>query len=83
MSPPLVGQNNDTFIGNARIAGAFPDELAAHLEDLRRSQEAEEGLPTPLALRWRHPLYHTTWLRSAMALVVVCTPHSAAIDDCI
>ena len=45
---PLVGQNIDTFIGNARINGDFPDALAEQLEDLkRRSQEAEEDLPTP------------------------------------
>jgi hypothetical protein len=44
----LVGQNIDTFIGNARVNGEFPDRLAAQLEDLkRRSQEAEEDLPTP------------------------------------
>jgi hypothetical protein len=44
----LVGQYIDTFIGNARVTGAFPDALAAQLEGLkRRSQEAEEDLPTP------------------------------------
>jgi hypothetical protein len=48
MLPHLVGQNIDTFIGNARVNAEFPDELAAQLEDLkRRSQEAEEDLPTP------------------------------------
>ena len=48
MAPHLVGQNIDTFIGNARLNGDFPDDLAARLEDLkRRSQEAEEDLPTP------------------------------------
>jgi hypothetical protein len=47
-TPVLVGQNIDTFIGNARVNGEFPDELATQLEDLkRRSQEAEEDLPTP------------------------------------
>jgi hypothetical protein len=47
MAPHLVGQNIDTFIGNARVNGDFPDELAAQLEELkRRSQEAEEDLPT-------------------------------------
>jgi hypothetical protein len=47
MAPYLVGQNIDTFIGNARITGEFPDGLAGQLEDLkRRSQEAEEDLPT-------------------------------------
>jgi hypothetical protein len=46
--PAIVGANIDTFIGNARITGEFPDALAAHLEDLkRRSQEVEEDLPTP------------------------------------
>jgi hypothetical protein len=46
--PHLVGQNIDTFIGNARINGDFPETLAERLEDLkRRSQEAEEDLPTP------------------------------------
>jgi len=50
MAPHLVGQNIDTFIGNARLSGDFPDDLAAQLEELkRRSQEAEEDLPTP----WR------------------------------
>jgi hypothetical protein len=47
MDPHLVGQNIDTFIGNARIKGEFPDELADRLEELkRRSQDAEEDLPT-------------------------------------
>ena len=46
----LVGQNIDTFIGNARVHGEFPDTLAAQLEDLkRRSQEVEEDIPAP----WR------------------------------
>jgi len=50
MTPQIVGQNIDTFIGNARVNADFPDELAAQLEDLKqRSQEAEEDLPTP----WR------------------------------
>ncbi len=45
--PQLVGQNIDTFIGNARINVDFPDALADHLEDLKRqSQEAEEDQPT-------------------------------------
>ena len=44
--PHLVGQNIDTFIGNARIDGDFPDDLAGQLENLkRRSQEAEEDMP--------------------------------------
>jgi hypothetical protein len=44
----LVGQNIDTFIGNARLNGDFPAALAEQLEDLkRRSQEAEEDVPTP------------------------------------
>jgi hypothetical protein len=48
MAPYLVGQNIDTFIGNARINGDFPDDLAGQLEDLkRRSQEAEEDLLSP------------------------------------
>src|SRR6516162_5505752 len=49
MSPPvIVGQNIDTFVGNARVNGDFPDDLASQLEDLkRRSQEAEEDIPTP------------------------------------
>jgi hypothetical protein len=47
MASHLDGQNIDTFIGNARINGDFPDDLAAQLEELkRRSQEAEEDLPT-------------------------------------
>jgi hypothetical protein len=46
-SPAIVGANIDPFIGNARVHGEFPDELAAHPEDLkRRSQESEEDLPT-------------------------------------
>src|SRR5262245_51074219 len=50
MMPSIVGQNIDTFIGNARVSGDFPDKLADQLEDLKRqSQEAEEDLPTP----WR------------------------------
>ena len=50
--PHLVGQNIDTFIGNARIDGDFPDDLAGQLEDLkRRSQEAEEDMPTRGSLR--------------------------------
>jgi hypothetical protein len=45
--PTLVGANIDTFIGNARLRGDFPDALAAQLEELkRRSQDAEEDLPT-------------------------------------
>ena len=48
--PSVVGQNIDTFIGNARLNAEFPDELADQLEDLKRqSQEAEEDIPTP----WR------------------------------
>jgi hypothetical protein len=48
MAPHLAGQYIDTFIGNARLNGQFLDDLAARLEDLkRRSQEAEEDLPTP------------------------------------
>ena len=44
----MVGQNIDTFIGNARLNAEFPDELADQLEDLKRqSQEAEEDLSTP------------------------------------
>ncbi len=47
MSAHLVGQNIDTFIGNARLKGDFPEALADQLEDLkRRSQEIEEDLPT-------------------------------------
>ena len=46
--PSVMGQNIDTFIGNARLNAEFPDELADQFEDLkRRSQEAEEDLPTP------------------------------------
>jgi hypothetical protein len=49
-SPHLVGANIDTFIGNARVSGDFPEELAAQLEERKRqSQDAEEDLPTP----WR------------------------------
>ena len=41
MVPHLIGQNIDTFIGNARINGDFPDDLAGQLEDLKRhSQDA-------------------------------------------
>jgi hypothetical protein len=48
MAPRIVGANIDTFIGDARLNGAFPDGLADQLEDLkRRSQEAEEDLPAP------------------------------------
>jgi hypothetical protein len=48
--PGVVGQNIDTFIGNARVNGDFPDELAELLEEFkRRSQDAEEDLSTP----WR------------------------------
>jgi hypothetical protein len=47
MTPQLVGQNIDTFIGNAKITGDFSEELADHLEGLKKhSQEAEEDLPT-------------------------------------
>jgi hypothetical protein len=47
-SAGIVGANIDTFIGNARLSSDFPDELAAHLEDLKRqSQDVEEDLPTP------------------------------------
>jgi hypothetical protein len=47
-SPVLVGAKIDTFIGNARLNGDFSDALAEQLEDLkRRSQEAEDDLPTP------------------------------------
>jgi hypothetical protein len=49
-TPMLVGANIDTFIGNARLGGEFPEGLAGQLEDLKRqSQEAEEDLATP----WR------------------------------
>jgi hypothetical protein len=48
MGSVLVGQNIDTFIGNAHINRDFPEALAEQLEDLKRSsQEAEEDLPTP------------------------------------
>jgi hypothetical protein len=48
MDTKVVGANIDTFIGNARINRDFPEALAEQLEDLkRRSQEAEEDLPTP------------------------------------
>jgi hypothetical protein len=44
----LVGQNIDTFIGNARLNGDFPDILAEQLEDRkRRSHDMEEDIPTP------------------------------------
>ena len=43
----IVGQNIDTFIGNARITTDFPDTLAEQVEEFkRRSQEAEEDLST-------------------------------------
>jgi hypothetical protein len=46
-STRLVGANIDTFIGNARLSGDFPEELTTHLEELKRqSQDAEEDLPT-------------------------------------
>jgi hypothetical protein len=49
-SPHLVGANIDTFIGNARVSGNFPEELAAQLEERKQqSQDAEEDIPTP----WR------------------------------
>jgi hypothetical protein len=42
VTPQLVGQNIDTFIGNARVSGDFPDALADEPEELkRRSQDAE------------------------------------------
>ena len=45
--PSLVGANIDTFIGNAKVSGDFPENLAEQLEKLkRRSQEAEEDQPT-------------------------------------
>src|SRR5678816_3518611 len=48
MALQLVGQNIDMFIGNARVNGEFPDDLATQLEELkRRSEVAEEDLPTP------------------------------------
>jgi hypothetical protein len=48
--PCVVGQNIDTFIGNARVNSDFPAELAEQLEEFkRRSQDAEEDLATP----WR------------------------------
>jgi hypothetical protein len=48
MNVTLVGQNTDTFIGNARINGDFPDDLAGRLEELKRqSQDGEEDIPTP------------------------------------
>jgi len=51
MTPSIVGQNVDMFIGNAHSKGDFPDDLAAQLEDFkRRSQEVEEGLST----QWRY-----------------------------
>jgi hypothetical protein len=34
LTPALVGQNIDTFIGNARITGDFPEVLAEQLEVL-------------------------------------------------
>jgi hypothetical protein len=47
MGIALVGQNIDTFIGNARLNGEFPDELAEQLEGLtRQSQDMEEDIPT-------------------------------------
>jgi hypothetical protein len=36
MTPQLVGQNIDTFIGNARLAGEFPNDLAHQFKDLKR-----------------------------------------------
>jgi hypothetical protein len=48
--PTLVGANIDTFIGNARLNGDIPDNLADQIEELKRqSQEAEEDIPAP----WR------------------------------
>jgi hypothetical protein len=50
VTPHVVGQNVDTFIGNARVNGDFSDALAELLEEMkRRSQDAEEDIPTP----WR------------------------------
>jgi hypothetical protein len=34
--PRLVGQDFDTFIGNARLSGEFPGALAMQLEELNR-----------------------------------------------
>jgi hypothetical protein len=46
--PHLVGQNIDTFIGNARVTGDFTDEVADQLDELKgHGQEAEVDLPTP------------------------------------
>ena len=48
METKIVGANIDTFIGNARLTVTSPTTLPSQLEDLkRRSQEAEEDLPTP------------------------------------
>jgi hypothetical protein len=45
--PTLVGAHIDTFIGNARLKGDFPNDLADQLEALKRqSQEVEEDIPT-------------------------------------
>ena len=38
-SPYLVEANIDRFIGNARVSGDFPDELAAHLEERKRQSQ--------------------------------------------
>ena len=32
----IVGQNIATFIGNTRLAGQFPNDLAQHFQDLKR-----------------------------------------------
>jgi hypothetical protein len=54
MAPHLVGLNIDTFVGNARLSGDFPEELVAQFEALRRqSQDAEERLPRP----WQFVLF--------------------------
>src|SRR5262249_47194240 len=48
VTPQAVGQNVDTFIGNARVNGDLSDTLAELLAELkRRSQDAEEDIPTP------------------------------------
>ena len=43
----VVGQNIDTFIGNARIHGDFPAALAEQLEDLKRRSRRTRKRSSP------------------------------------
>jgi len=70
----LIGQNIDTFIGNARINADFPDRLAEQLEEWkRRSQEAEEDLPTS----WQLPAPPTSHKPSPTSSARLLSPSLA------